>query len=238
MHCITRQLIGAIVALALAVSGTLVLAGPAGAQDLVDNADLYETCALYQPIVTTGGQRAIDNIAELRGFSPPNPAGVDDAFDVLVAFEDENVANPGNDEIEAAYDILDGYYGTLCAELDLCPLTDAINTGTAAESQQAAEWLLPIASPMPAGIGAALSVLAGQSTVEDTAGLVESEAAARSTVLDWFGDDSCGRLAVTGPTATLLLAVTGIGIIAIGGAVLGLRRSVYRNNLIHAEVIG
>lgn len=224
MRDMARTITRAVATLLLLAGAAIALAAPpAGAQSLTENRDAFETCALYQPIVTTGGQRALDNIAELRDFSPSNPPGVDDAFDVLVAFEDENIEDPANEEIEAAYDILDGYYGTICDQLDLCPLTNAINAGSAADRQQAAEWLLPIASPMPAGIGAALSVLAGQSSVEDTAGLVESEAAARTTVLDWFGDDSC-RLAMTGPSATLSLTAVGLGIILVGGALVGLRR--------------
>lgn len=222
MRDVTRRVTRAATALLLLAGASLALAAPAGAQTESD--ELYETCALYQPIVATGGQTAIDNINELRALAPPNPAGVDDAFDIIIDLEDQTGTSPTNDEVEAAFDILDGYYGDLCDRLDLCPLTDLINTGTAAESQQAAAWLGGISTPAPPGIGAALAVLAGDLTPAETSGLVDSESAARFTVLDWFGDDSCGRLAVTGPSATLALTVAGLGVILAGGAILGLRR--------------
>lgn len=204
---------------ALLCAALSVVAAPAQAQRNEPSGEVYETCALYNVVVNTGASPAALAAQQLRDLSPPNPPGVEDALAVLIDFEDGG-ETPSSDEVEAAYETLDRYYGSICTGLDVCPLiVSAINTDDPL-SQRSADWADRILAPSPPGIGAALSLLGGKIRLENQL-IHESIDDARDVVRSYFA--SC-TLAHTGSTA-LPVALIGIGMAATGSAVLIVRRN-------------
>lgn len=200
-----------------AMSGIGVL--PASAQT---NDEVYETCSLYNTIIATGGDRAVDAIADLRTRDEPNPPGIDEAFDVLSSAEDETADDPDLTDIDVANDNLAAYYGPICNDIDTCALLSLINGANDTRSRQAAGWLDGISAPSPPGIGAALAVLSGEIDPSETSGLVEDETAARDTINDWFGANC--QLAITGGSDTFALTMIGAGALIVGGTLHLVRR--------------
>lgn len=194
--------------LAVVLGGGLL---PAGAQT---DDEIYETCSLYNTILSLGGGPAVDAIADLRSRAAPNPPGVDDAFDVLNAFEDDSVEDPSSDDVDAATETLMEYYDPICLDIDPCSLLAQVNGNDPDHARRGADWLDRLSAPSPPGIGAALSVLSGRIEPEDTSGLVDDVDAARETVNAWFGGNC--RLAITGRTDSFPLTMIGLGAVVIG----------------------
>jgi len=152
---------GAVVAvLAVALTSLAVAAPTAQAQS-----DQYETCALYGRVVGTGGQVAADAATALQALGAPNPAGINDALETIINLEADVPpagSRPSSETVNNASTALDGYYGDLCADLDICPLIRqaiATNDGSSAEAARLAR---SITAPAPPGIDAALALIAGE----------------------------------------------------------------------------
>jgi len=144
---------------AVLLAGLVVVAAPAEAQS-----DSYEACAQYGLIVGTGGQTAADAAVALKALDAPNPMGLTNSLDVIINAESDVApigSRPTNDAREIAFAALEGYYGDLCAAIDICPLIrQAVATNDAA-SAEAARLTRGITSPAPPGIDAALAFIAG-----------------------------------------------------------------------------
>jgi len=151
-----------VVSVAVLLAALIAVAVPADAQD-----DRYETCALYGVIVGTGGQSAADAAAALQALGAPNPPGVDNVLEAIINAESDIPpigSRPTNEAREVAYQELDNYFGSVCGDVDICPLIRqavATNDGSSAEAARLARG---ISAPAPPGIDAALALIAGEIT--------------------------------------------------------------------------
>lgn len=202
-HTACRKLL--LAGLAVMLAAAMLFAPSAGAQD-----DRYETCAAYGTMVGTGGTGAVAAAERLKDLAAPNPPGIDQALDVVIDAEDATGTTPDTNEIFAAYDTLDGYYGDLCRGIDICPLVRqavATNDGSSAD---AARLVRGLTAPAPPGIDAALALIAGDVTESP---FHNSVGEAQAQVSDWF---MCDELAFTGPSQAVVLTTAGLVMVAVG----------------------
>jgi hypothetical protein len=191
---------------------------PAEAQD-----DRYEACAAYSLIVGTGGSGAVAAAEKLRAIGAPNPPGVDDALDVVIDAEDGVDPVPDQATVEAARATLDGYFGGICADVDICPLVRQATATNDASSAGAAALARDLSAPSPPGIDAAFAVIAGIVTPAET-GFYDSVASAQQALTNYF--TRCNELAFTGSDLAAPLSVAGLTMVAAGAMVLTVRRRI------------
>lgn len=205
------------------VASTLVwfTAAPAAAQ--VPDEDTLATCALYGNLVAGGGPNAVALGEELRDLGAPNPAGVEDALDVLSDFNDEVGDSPDNDTVEAAFDVLAQYFDPICGDIDVCPLIATVINREGLEGERNARFVRGIFAPNPPGIDAALAVLSGDITLEESV-FYNSNAEARKALVDYYANCT---LAFTGAETTPL-AMAGFTLIVVGAAAVVAQRRMTR----------
>ena len=171
-----------VVVLAVMLATTVSVAAPAQAQ-----ADRYPTCAAYGAIVGSGGQAAATAAAELQALGAPNPPGLDNVLDVIINGESDVPpigSRPTADALEIAYQELDGYFGDVCADIDICPLILRA-AAKDAPSADAARLARGITAPAPPGIDAALALISGVISVEESP-FHDSVAAAQEQIASYF----------------------------------------------------
>lgn len=240
-HRISATL-AAVTALAIAAMLVGVVASvPADAQ-APPPADVAATCGDLAVLSIPEGPRAVEAAESLRSRGAPNPAGIEDALDVIVAAADPATASPDVAMVDAALATLQSYYGGPCADLDRCGFIVQIAGNDDAVGAEAARLLRRIETPAPPGIDAALALIAGDITESPFHADV---AEARAQVLDYYpcgaaGEgseteeegteggapeetESEGTLAFTGGS-TASLAALGITLVAGGALVLQARR--------------
>lgn len=187
--------------------------------------DVAATCGDLAVLSIPEGPFAIEAAESLRARGAPNPPGIENALDVIVAAADFSATPPSLTEIDAAVAALNDYFGGACATIDRCLFVDQI-AGNDAASADAARLLRRIETPSPPGIDAALALIAGdiaESPFHDNADQ------ARDQVLNYYpcGDPgstgSGGQIAFTG-SATGPLAALGFTMVAAGAAAMLARR--------------
>lgn len=184
------------------------------------------TCSAYQIAVNTGGETAVLAIKDLRGYAEPGAFNPMNGLDVLQDAESEippSGSRPSPDEVEAAYDAVNAYFGQRCEGIDLCFwVRSAVHTGPGAP--EAADILRGLQTPGPPGIDAALALISGAISESP---FHDSVAEARQQVDDYFACPvltGTPLLPVTGPPSARPLAIFGSALIAAGALAMATHR--------------
>lgn len=185
---------------------------------IIFDSDL-ELCADLNVLGIPEGPRAAAAAERIRAAGSPNPPGIENALDVLVAFSDfSNPVPPSLDQADAAYQTLLDYFGGVCNDIDRCPLVELAVAGSP-DSAAAAGLLRRLETPSPPGIDASLALIAGE--IQESP-FHNSVAEAVQQIDDYY---SCTKLAITGSTSVFPLASLGVSLIALGGfTLIGRRR--------------